>query len=448
MRSAMMRQVLLTVAEARTEARNPVWGTGIPSPPSPTPVPTASTSATSTAPAGPVPWIAARSFPCSAASLRALGEAGIRRVRLVVVDSPSMNRAPSINRAPSMNRGATAVTCPSVGVSPCAGPTSATAGSCGDSPGARIAAITCPTGISTPTAPVTLASTPEAGASISTVALSVSISTNGSPFATSSPSFLSQRSMVPVSCAMPSAGKMTCVAMKDLLLKQDGMPSPERTESLGFGLVTITVDIQLGLGFTRCGQRTVNGVIAYTCYKQFLRWKTGNDLAAILRNDQLLLDTSRRPTIAGRPEGLKGEDHTLLDHFWVVERYQAAENGFLPDGKPHAVTVLERKGGLFVGEAELFRFGPELNDLGGGHPRLDSVNGTVQDIPTVLIGVYLCLRGAAYNEGAVVAGAVAVITMQYIEIGWIARPQCTISIDVRMGAAAFAGNRIDAFDVL
>ena len=50
------------------------------------------------------------------------------------------------------------------------------------------------------------------GASISTVTLSVSTSMSGSPFATSSPSALSQRSTLPVSWAIPRAGMITSVA--------------------------------------------------------------------------------------------------------------------------------------------------------------------------------------------------------------------------------------------
>jgi len=58
--------------------------------------------------------------------------------------------------------------------------------------GARISAIVWPTGTTSPSFALTSRSTPEAGASISTVTLSVSISTSGSPFCTLSPARLSQ----------------------------------------------------------------------------------------------------------------------------------------------------------------------------------------------------------------------------------------------------------------
>src|SRR6266568_1510031 len=77
--------------------------------------------------------------------------------------------------------------------------------------------MTCPTGTSSPSAAVTLASTPSAGASSSTVALSVSTSTTGSPFFTCSPSTLSHCTILPVSCAIPNTGKITSVAMLTLL---------------------------------------------------------------------------------------------------------------------------------------------------------------------------------------------------------------------------------------
>ena len=55
---------------------------------------------------------------------------------------------------------------------------------------------------------------PTAGASISVVTLSVSISRSGSPLATASPGALSQRMTLPVSCASSSAGMMTDVAIR------------------------------------------------------------------------------------------------------------------------------------------------------------------------------------------------------------------------------------------
>jgi hypothetical protein len=76
-------------------------------------------------------------------------------------------------------------------------------------------AILFPTGISSPAQALTFASVPEAAASISTVALSVSTSMRGSPFDTNCPGDLNHLSKVPVCCATPSAGMMTSVGMSD-----------------------------------------------------------------------------------------------------------------------------------------------------------------------------------------------------------------------------------------
>jgi hypothetical protein len=73
-------------------------------------------------------------------------------------------------------------------------------------------AILFPTGISSPAQAETFVKVPDAGASISTVALSVSISMSGSPLETDSPSALSHLSRVPVCCATPRAGMMTLAA--------------------------------------------------------------------------------------------------------------------------------------------------------------------------------------------------------------------------------------------
>ena len=70
----------------------------------------------------------------------------------------------------------------------------------------------CPTGTSSPTWAVTLLRTPEAGASISTVVLSVSITMSTSPWVTGWPSAFSHCNSLPVSCAIPSAGMITFVA--------------------------------------------------------------------------------------------------------------------------------------------------------------------------------------------------------------------------------------------
>src|SRR5579872_7393976 len=86
--------------------------------------------------------------------------------------------------------------------------------SCGAlSPGRRIHAIVWPTGITAPTLAETPASTPSAGDSTSRTALSVSISSRGSPLDTLSPSFFRQATSLPASCAISRAGMTTLKGM-------------------------------------------------------------------------------------------------------------------------------------------------------------------------------------------------------------------------------------------
>src|SRR5688572_5961292 len=61
---------------------------------------------------------------------------------------------------------------------------------------------------------------PSPSASISTTALSVSISSSISPFLTCSPSFFSQDTSLPVSCAISSAGITTLTAITGDLASQ------------------------------------------------------------------------------------------------------------------------------------------------------------------------------------------------------------------------------------
>jgi hypothetical protein len=75
---------------------------------------------------------------------------------------------------------------------------------------------------------VTFDRIPEAGASISTVALSVSISMSGSPLVTDWPSAFRQLSNVPFSCATPSAGMITSVAIVVACLSQEGFRQKAR----------------------------------------------------------------------------------------------------------------------------------------------------------------------------------------------------------------------------
>ena len=168
----MIRQAPLTVAGAAAGADGCV--------------PT--TSAATIAPPGPEPWIRSRSIACSAAIRRAFGEA--RRGRRC--GEAAMGAACGTGVAAGSGAG-------------CRG----WGGSVGCSPAASTTAITSPTGTWSPSPARTPERVPSIGDSSSTVALSVSTSSSASPADTWSPSARSQRSTMPESWAMPSAGMIT-----------------------------------------------------------------------------------------------------------------------------------------------------------------------------------------------------------------------------------------------
>src|SRR5262245_34822230 len=127
-----------------------------------------------------------RSTPCCSAIFRASGEA-------------FTSRAADAGAADAIAAGASAVLGAATGA--------------GAAPGSKISAIVRPTGTTSPGCADTSPSTPDAGASISTLILSVSISTIDSPLFTRSPGDLIQRRTLPVSCAISSAGMMTFVGI-------------------------------------------------------------------------------------------------------------------------------------------------------------------------------------------------------------------------------------------
>src|SRR5467141_1537713 len=230
MRSAMMRQMLLTPCAAAPAVAGAAAGACA-----------AATSPASTAPPGPEPRTTRRSTPRSPARRRALGDAATRRAEDWAAGTTAAAPLPAGACWLSTYAMTSAFSMRPLGVvmrvrsTPCcsaslrasgdalmtadepapaeAGAAAAGAGGTPASPAAKISAIVLPTGTTSPTPAVTSRSTPEAGASTSTVTLSVSISTMGSPLATVSPGDLIQRKTLPVSCASSSAGMMTLVGI-------------------------------------------------------------------------------------------------------------------------------------------------------------------------------------------------------------------------------------------
>ena len=72
----------------------------------------------------------------------------------------------------------------------------------------------------------------------------------------------------------------------------------------------------------------------------------------------------------------------------------------------------------------------------------------IEDVAAALVRVDQCARGGADRERAVVAGSVAVVRMQDVEVGGVAGPQHPVGEDVRVGRAALARDRVHALDML
>src|SRR6266852_5598246 len=217
MRSAMMRQTVPTPGASARAALGVA----------------AKTSATRMAPPGPEPRSAWRSRPRSVASRRAFGDAAASRaavpptaddfVRLAtwaktsafsILPPAGLTWARSTPCSSAILRARGEALTAAAGAGTAVAPAGCPGVTKPASSEAKISAIVCPTGTSSPARAVTSPRTPEAGASISVVALSVSISTSGSPFRTLSPGDLSQCRTLPVSCASSSAGMMTFVGIR------------------------------------------------------------------------------------------------------------------------------------------------------------------------------------------------------------------------------------------
>src|SRR5688572_5670596 len=112
------------------------------------------------------------------------------------------------------------------------------------------------------------------------------------------------------------------------------------------------------------------------------------------------------------------------------------------------MAVLQRKGRFFIGKAELLCLRPELDDIGRGNSRFDDADRRVHVVAAALVGVDHRWRRAAYSEGSIVAGAIAIEAVQNVEKGRITGPEHAIGVDVRMGTAAFSRDRVDAFNML
>ncbi len=180
---------------------------------------------------------------------------------------------------------------------------------------------------------------------------------------------------------------------------------------------------------------------------QFFGGETRDDFVAGFGDHDLFLDARGAPAVFRRPEGFEREHHSGFDFVRMFERNQAADHGLFPNGQPDAVAELQSERGLFVGESELLRLGPDGGDFRGGAAGADQRNGRVQIFAAALVGVHQRVRAVTDGEAAVVTGAVAHEGMQDVVVDRIAGAQHAIGENVRVRIAALARDRVDAFDV-
>src|SRR5438309_58293 len=188
----------------------------------------ASTSRRMIRPPGPVPWISRRSSPAWAATFRASGETRRRSA----TGAAGTAAAAELTAGAGAAAGATLLGTGAAGAGETAGgalaaglgpPASASTGAM-SSPGSAMTPISEPTGARSPAGTTIFRRTPAPKASISTSALSVSISATMSPLWTRSPSFRSHLMTLPVSMASESLGITTLVTAMSV--------SPRSCESL------------------------------------------------------------------------------------------------------------------------------------------------------------------------------------------------------------------------
>src|SRR5215472_16564616 len=109
--------------------------------------------------------------------------------------------------------------------------------------------------------------------------------------------------------------------------------------------------------------------------------------------------------------------------------------------------ILQRKRRLFIRKTELFCLRPELDHIGGGYTRAYGVDRRVQYLTAILVSIHHRLRSTTNSKRTVIAGPVAVVTMQDIKVSRITGPKGTIAKDMGVWTAALAGDGIDTFDL-
>src|SRR4029077_20150390 len=132
--------------------------------------------------------------------------------------------------------------------------------------------------------------------------------------------------------------------------------------------------------------------------------------------------------------------HPGLQFIMLIKRNQAADHRFFPDGEANAVTELKSEARFFVGETEFLGLWPDGGHLRSGASRTNQIDGGVDVLPALLVGIDHGVRGGAYGERPVVTGAIAHVGMQDVVVNGIAWAEHAIGEDVRMRIATLAGN--------
>src|SRR5690625_1089912 len=176
--------------------------------------------------------------------------------------------------------------------------------------------------------------------------------------------------------------------------------APSRPLAVSGPLPPACRGVEVGLGVADSRQRAVDGEVAAAAGdEQVLGRELGDDLAAVLRDDDLLLDAGRPPAIGRRPVGLQREDHALLDELGVLEGGEPGADRLLPVGQHRAVSRLPRGGSLLVGEAELLGLGPQLDDVGSGGAGPHRRDRPVHVLPGDLVRIDLRRRSEERRVG-------------------------------------------------
>src|SRR6185503_14624034 len=104
---------------------------------------------------------------------------------------------------------------------------------------------------------------------------------------------------------------------------------------------------------------------------QRVRGEERDDLSALRRHDDFLLDARGGDAVRGGAIRLHREHHARLELHRIVKGVETRDDGPLVQAETQAVTEVEPEGRHLALEADLLRAGEALRDAVGAHARLD-----------------------------------------------------------------------------